>query len=206
MNGVRVFLIVFLALGLSGCAFRDADTVDISGESELVPVEIEVKGIEDLAFRLVPGFSGDWYSDIYLEPLVLRLPDEKMAKISDKDLADLQKRFNEAKEKVFEAGELSEVPGPETLVIKTYMTDGTPSNAPLNWVATVLIGSVDVGNAALYGEGFIGARRVGAASGAYDGKIILEGYTKWGVVEKALEKWLTGTRQFFLTEIPDQPY
>jgi len=48
------------------------------------------------------------------------------------------------------------------LVIETCMTDGKPSNAPLNWATTMLIGSVDVGKAALYDEGLIGNRPVGA--------------------------------------------
>ena len=120
-----------------------------------------------------------------------------MAKITDKDREELQKRFNQAKEKVFESGELAERPGPETLVVKTYLTDGSPSNAPLNWLATVIIGSVDVGNAALYGEGFIGQRRVGAASGAYDGKLIIEGYTRWGVVQEALKSGLPVPADFY---------
>ncbi len=202
MNNAKIILLIFLTIGSSGCAFRDADTVDISGDLELAPVDFKVKGIEDFAFRLLPGFSDDWFSDIYLEPVELRLSEKEMAKISDWDHADLQKRFNHAKKKAFKTSELAKTPGPETLVIKTYMTDGTPSNAPLNWLATTLIGSVDVGDVALYSEGFIGDRRIGEASGAYDGKVILEGYTKWGVVEHALKKWLIGMHQYFLADIP----
>lgn len=200
---MRFTLITVMLSICAGCAIRDADTVDLTTETELIPVEFEVDGIEDLDFRLARDFSADWYSGIYFEPLVLSLPEERMSKLSDDDRENLQKRFINAKQKVFEEGELSANPGPETLVIKTYLTDGTPSNAPVNWLATAVIGSVDVGNAALYSEGFIGERRVGAASGAYDGKLILQGYTKWGVVEEALKKWLTGARRFFVTEVQD---
>lgn len=109
---MRITLITILLSVCAGCAIRDADTVDLSSETELLAVDFEVVGIEDLDFRLARDFSADWYSGIYFEALELRLPEESMNKLSEGDRENLQKRFTNAKQTVFEEGELSAEPGP----------------------------------------------------------------------------------------------
>jgi len=110
---------------VAGCSGKNISTRDIQPEelptqTDLVDVDIfSVEGIKHFESLVDESLSKDSFSNVVIEPIEFRLPEEKTNKVDAEDKAALRQAFEEAKANVFKEFPLSDRVDPDSLVIHT---------------------------------------------------------------------------------------
>jgi hypothetical protein len=176
---------------LGGCAEKPKEVGFLSTYANLEPV----KGQENFLRYIAPGDELGKYSTLIVDPITVKLYDEKQAeKLKPEDVKHIEQfLYEQVKKDLGEAGfKLTSDPGADVARIRIAITNLKAASPALNVLPQTKLTGVGLGQTAAEGEivdSVTGKQLVAAIKSDTGSRFSLSGLSKWGDVEAVMKDW-----------------